>query len=103
MHEECGLVIPERIVMGHVLIWKRKNNVPDLVEVPQCAYYVPFLIQLKVLLSIKEIRLQVENPENNVGVYKTVLDGSYYKNHIAVDGENRIGIIFYTDELVVTN
>ena len=66
---------------------------------------MPVLESLRNLLKNDEIRNNIENPlPHESGVYRTVLDGSYYReNFIPEMGENALAIIFYYDDLGISN
>ena len=52
-----------------------KKEIPDAVLIEDCGYYVPFLQQLKQLLTNNKIRSEIQNiPINPLGVYKTALE-----------------------------
>lgn len=62
------------------------------------------LDSLKRLLLNDEVRFCVENSRDGENLLKSLLDGSYYKNHPFFSRhENAIGIILYYDEIVLTN
>lgn len=98
------MIPPKEHIVGAQFKWVRKNGVPNLIEVDKKGYIVPFKENLKILLTNDEIRLAILNPEqNNDEIYKSVLDGSYCKDHINENEIIRVWIEFYYDELVITN
>jgi len=76
-----------------------------LVEKTRYAYVVSLLSTLKILLNNNEIRYKVDNPKKNIeNQLLTVTDGLYYKtNEFFASHINSLGIIFYGDDLCVTN
>ncbi|XP_011883997.1 PREDICTED: uncharacterized protein LOC105571135 [Vollenhovia emeryi] len=68
--EELHMVMPQKLVLYKELAWVKKKQTPcirDLVEVQRCAYIVPFLANLNMLLCNDEVRLNVENARAQEG------------------------------------
>jgi len=63
------------------------------------------MANLKTLLMNEDIRSNVDNPlEHENGVYRTVLDGSYYQeNTFFREHKNSLAIILYYDDLGIAN
>ncbi|XP_011883897.1 PREDICTED: uncharacterized protein LOC105571040 [Vollenhovia emeryi] len=106
--EELHMVMPQKLVLYKELAWVKKKQTPcirDLVEVQRCAYIVPFLANLNMLLCNDEVRLNVENARAQEGdVLKSVLHGSHYcKNEFFRKNQNALAIILYYDDLGVAN
>ncbi|XP_011872221.1 PREDICTED: uncharacterized protein LOC105564455, partial [Vollenhovia emeryi] len=77
----------------------------DLREVQHDAYIVPFMDNLRNLLMNEEIRSNIDHPlEHEDGIYRTVLDGSYYQaNTFFRENKNSLAIILYYDDLGIAN
>jgi len=105
--EEMHMVAPERIIISTNLEWKKKKSTAqvELCEVYHDAYIIPFIANLKTLLMNEDIRSNVDNPlEHENGVYRTVLDGSYYQeNTFFREHKNSLAIILYYDDLGIAN
>ena len=101
------MVLPEEVVIDTRLIWKRKKDTKKfyLAEVKDCAYIIPFLSNLETLLMNEEIQSNIETQvPSRDGVYRSVIDGSYYRNtNIFNSIQNALAILFYYDELGVAN
>ncbi|XP_043474416.1 uncharacterized protein LOC122506359 [Leptopilina heterotoma] len=103
--EEFKMVQPVEMKMGTTLRWVKKDSHSDLIERKDNAYIVPVLDTLKNLLSNDEIRENIENRiEKDDGTYRSVLDGEIYKeNPFFRENPNALAILFYYDDLTVTN
>lgn len=105
--EKFDLVLPDKHTLGSKLIWKKKahSTLPRICETTFDAYVIPFLKNLKNLLKNDEVRMNIENPKPvTEGVYRTVLDGSYYQdNDFFRNHKNALAIIFYYDDLGIAN
>ncbi|XP_057329780.1 uncharacterized protein LOC130670395 [Microplitis mediator] len=64
-----------------------------------------FNMNLKNLVSNKEVYFNImSNPENSDYIYRTVLDGKFYKNNeFFKNNKNALAIVFYYDDLGVAN
>lgn len=107
--EKLNLVLAQEHVISSGPQWKKKRRgtqiVREIRDVHHNAYIVPFLDNLKNLLQNEEIRLNVENPKlHENGIFRTVLDGSYYReNALSQNYNNTLAIIFYYDDLGIAN
>jgi len=74
------------------------------VEKSRYAYVVSLLITLKTLLNNNEIRSKVDKSKKNIeNQLLTITDGLYYKTNEFFSHINSLGIIFYGDDLCITN
>ncbi|XP_018360136.1 PREDICTED: uncharacterized protein LOC108759276 [Trachymyrmex cornetzi] len=107
--QKFNMVSAERHALGTKLVWKKKKHstgkVAEICETTYDAYIVPFLKNLKNLLENDEVRSNIENPKpHEPGVYRTVLDGSYYReNPIFRNNNNALAVILYYDDLGIAN
>ena len=101
------MVCAEPLKLGTSFVWKKKRNekLPQLKEVEDMAYFVPFSKNLKNLLFNEEVRKNIENVnQEEVDLLKTVLNGSYYKeNEFFRTNPKSLAIILYYDELGIAN
>lgn len=101
--EHLDFIAPQTVNVGQIRIWKRKPT-PKLIIKKFTGYYVPMLDSLKRLLLNQDVRFCVENPRHGGNILKSLLDGFYYKNHPFFRlHEKALGIILYSDEIVLTN
>lgn len=107
--EKFSMIPSTKISLATGSIWKKKANrtnvLPEIIDVTYDAYIVPFLDNLKNLLTNEQILSNIENPKQyKNGLYRTVLDGSHYrKNEFFSNYNNSLAIIFYYDDLGITN
>lgn len=101
------MVLPEKVKISSSLEWKKKkkhdNTQMKICKVENSIYMVPFLSNLKNLLMNDEVRANVDNPLlHKEGIYRSVLDGSYYQQNEFFQNENNpLGNILYYDDLGV--
>ncbi|XP_043285551.1 uncharacterized protein [Venturia canescens] len=108
--EKMDMIVPQKIPIGTEMVWKVNRTSPDrvadLVEVEQAAYIVPLRESLRALLRNKDVKYCVDNPRDNEndGVLRNVLDGSFYRTHEFFQ-ENRkaLAIILYYDDLEIAS
>lgn len=107
--QEFNMVKSERHVIGTGLVWKKRKVksriIPKIIRITFEAHIVPFSKNLINLLGNKQVMENILNlrPAEN-GVYWTVLDGTYYKQHpVYKNDKNALGIIFYSDDLGLAN
>ncbi|XP_034939465.1 uncharacterized protein [Chelonus insularis] len=107
--EEMRMVQATEVKISSKWQWKQKKRLStisrDLCEVTHCAYIVPFLENLTNLLMNDEVRLHIDNPlDHDPSVYRTVLDGSYYReNEFFRNNKNSLAISLYYDDVGITN
>jgi len=103
------MVSPIKISLSTGTKWKKKRSLtnvhPEIIDITYDAYIVPFLNNLKNLLMNEQILSNIENPkEYEDGLYRTVLDGSHYReNEFFCNHNKSLAIIFYYDDLGITN
>lgn len=104
---KCNMVPARPISLGTHTKWKigSTNVLPKIVDVTYKAYVVPFLDNLQNLLMNEDILSNIDNPKQyEHGLYRTVLDGSYYReNEFFRNNSNSLAIIFYYDDLGIAN
>ncbi|XP_034934923.1 uncharacterized protein, partial [Chelonus insularis] len=108
--EEMDLVLPREKKLSTNFVWRKKRGPRGETTMKICkadnnAYVVPFLENLKNVLMNDEIRANVDNPLQYInGTYRTVLDGSYYReNEFFSQNPNSLAIILYYDDLEIAN
>lgn len=102
--DKFHMVSPIKIAISSGTKWKKKsltNVLPEIIDITYDAYIVPFLDNLKQLLMNEQILSNIENPKQyEDGLYRTVLDGSYYRKSEFFSNHNKsLAIIFYYDDL----
>lgn len=107
--QKFNMVSAEKYILDTKLVWKKKKRsigkVTEICETTCDAYIVPFFKNLKNLLENDEIRSNIENPKpHKSGIYRTVLDGSYYReNDFFCNHNNALAVILYYDDLGIAN
>lgn len=107
--KKFNMVSSEAHALGTKLVWKKKKRptgqVAEISEITCNAYIVPFSKNLTNLLKNDAIRSNIENPKPYIpGIYRTVLDGSYYKgNEFFRNTSNALAVILYYDDLGIVN
>lgn len=104
--EKFGMIVPQKQVIYKDVNWvKKKDSLYDIDETERYAYIIPFWDNLKALINNDEVRFHIENPKQHVNdVYRTVLDGSFYRNNeFFAKNPNALAIILYYDDLGVAN
>lgn len=99
-----NMVSPIKVEIGTTTTWKKSKNGPVLVDVPDYAIVVPFEENLRSLLMNENYRSYLQFRTENGNSYKTILDGSFYKDSAFFQNNNNaLGAILYYDEAVFTN
>lgn len=106
--QKFNMVSAEKHILDTKLVWKKKKRpigkIAEICETTCDAYIVPFLNNLKNLLENDQVRSNIENPKSHEpGVYRTVLDGSYYQYDFFRNHKNALAVILYYDDLGITN
>lgn len=106
--DNFGYVKPNCVTLWEDICNKRCKGSYRTVKVAHCGYYVPFLEQLSVLLSLPEVRdvlyHRVEQETNGDGDLRDVTDGSYLMQHEFVKSHpNALLFLLYTDDFEIVN
>ena len=108
--EKLNMVPAESLMLGVEYKWKKRKVCgkvqPWLCKVNEDAFIVPFLNNLENLVKNEAVQSNIDNPRpRRNGLYRSVLDGSYYTNDddFFKNNEKAIGIIFYQDDVSTTH
>lgn len=95
---------PISVVLGKVERTRKLGGVHKTVDSDDCGYVVPFLSQLKALLSMPEIQEHLSSEERDNDLMVDYYDGLYFNNHAFLKKHPKclcFGI--YTDDFEVVN
>ncbi|XP_066602470.1 uncharacterized protein [Prorops nasuta] len=103
--EKLNMVPSVNVAVAKSIQWKkRKNLAPKIVKATCNAQVVSVIENLKNLLNNEQVRSSIHGNYHGGQIMRTVLDGSYYQeNSVFSKNENALAIIFYYDDLTMTN
>jgi hypothetical protein len=85
MKEHCGMIQPEKVVLGTKWIWRyKRNRRPQLVKVNVTCFRIPFSNSLEQLLNNNEVLSYVKRDAHevdNITIITDFVHGDYIKNH----------------------
>ncbi len=103
--KHMNYLAPKGVKMGSRLKRKKVHGVYRTVLQPSYGYYLPFLQNLRILLSMPEVQTcLLQDQINDTSQMKDARDGSYFKNHeLFQSHQDALAVIAYVDDIEIAN
>ena len=103
--KHLNFISPKGVRMGTRHVRKKVGRIYKTVRKPRFGYYIPFLSNLKVFLSMPEVQAQLlHHQQNNSNIMQDVRDGLHYESDPFFQNHpEALTIVAYVDDIEIVN